>query len=964
MNRSLACRALLCALLILSCATAAWADYGAGQAAWKAGRYAEAMKEWRAAARKGDRRAMLALGRLHMRGLGAPQDFIEAHMWFNLAAARGEMEAAKERDVLAEKMTPQQVATAQERTRSWRPVEGERKKTSSSPTASPVREAQELLAKLGYKPGPADGLWGARTARAYGRFLRDAGLPAGNKLTPEAMRAMRVAATGRRPAPAKQVPPRPKVRPDALHRAVLAKNIDTLKAALKVGADVNARDARGRTALMHAADKGNSQIIELLMKAGADPSIKGPKGETAVDAARKRYGTVETARKKGEGPGVLALLEGKTLAKAVAEDDAAFAQARALDTSAAYAEYLASRPKGRHVDEALRLKEQRTAEEAEDSAFEQASLQGTPATFAEYLSKYPKGRHAERARRLKGGFEARMDALAYGRALTAGTSAAFAKYLSKYPKGRHAKKALRMKTSAQAEEKADDAAYEKARKAGTQAAFAEYLSSRSRGRHREDALRLEAQAKAREKADDAAYAQARKARTSVAYAEYLSSYPQGRHAEEAQRMKEQAKARENADDAAYAQARKAGTSVAYAKYLSAYPQGRHAEEARRMKAQAKAREDADDAAYSQARKGGTSAAYSKYLSSYPQGRHADEARRKYAQLKAQEDADDAAYAKADLGGTPAAYDAYLSAYPKGRHAEKARRLKAQIELLIRKWPAGKALRDCPDCPEMVAYPAGSFMMGSPADAKGGNADEGPPRRVTIARPFAVGKYEVTKSEYEAFVSESGRSASGNCNLHDSFSRKWKPGENVTWRSPGFEQSESDPVVCVSWDDAKAYVKWLSQKTNQEYRLPSEAEWEYAARVGPKAKRNPLTEYFAASWGEDKILDTNYRTNCYGCISFWGGERTAPVGSFQAIRFGLYDVRGNAREWVEDCWNPSHAGAPLNGNARMSGECSHRVVRGGSWYDEPKFLRDANRERNPAGNRDNIIGFRVVRTLTP
>ena len=987
----------LCAALALSCALPAQADYEAGKRAWDAMRPAEALKEWRTAANAGDRRSMLALGRLHMRGLGAPQDYIEAHMWFNLAAARGEMEAEKERDALAEKMTQQQVATAQERARSWRPVEGERKKTSYSPPASPVREAQELLARLGYKPGPADGLWGARTARAYGKFLRDAGLPGVNKLTPEVMRAMRAAATGRRLAPAKQVPARPKVRPDALHRAVLAKNIDALKAALKAGVDVNARDARGWTALMHAADKGDaamvrpllqakaavdaraadgatalfmtaahghSEAIELLMKRGADPSLKGPKGETPVDAARKRYGTVEAARKKGEGPGVVALLEGKTWAKAVAEDDAAFKIARTENTSSAYAEYLASRPRGRHAEDALRLKTQRTAEETEDSAFERVNLEGTPAAFAEFLSKYPKGRHAERARRLKAKFDTRMDDLAYGRALTAGTSAAFAEYLTKYPKGRHAEKAHRLKAQAKAEEKADDAAFEQARKAGTQAAYAEYLSSRSRGRHREDALRLEAQAKAREDADDAAYAQARKAGTSAAYAEYLSSYPQGRHAEEAQRMKEQAKAREDADDAAYAQARKAGTSVAYAKYLSAYPQGRHAEEARRMKAQAKAREDTDDAAYAQARKAGTSAAYSKYLSTYPQGRHAEEARRMKAQAKAQEDADDAAYAKADLGGTPAAYDAYLSAYPKGRNAEKVRRLKAQIGVLIRKWPAGKAFRDCPDCPEMVIYPAGSFMMGSPADAKGGNADEGPPRRVTIARPFAVGKYEVTKSEYEAFVSESGRSAPGNCNLYDSWSRKWKPGEDVTWQSPGFEQSESDPVVCVSWDDAKAYVKWLSQKTNREYRLPSEAEWEYAARVGPKTKHNPLTEYFAASWGEDKVLDANYRANCYGCISFWGGDRTAPVGSFQAIRFGLYDVHGNAREWVEDCWNPSHAGTPQNGSARMSGDCSHRVVRGGSWYDEPKFLRAANREKNPAGNRDNIIGFRVARTLTP
>ena len=1006
-----ALRVVISALaLMLVCALPSQADYEAGKRAWDAMRPTEALKEWRTAADAGDRRAMLALGRLYMRGLGAPQDYIESHVWFNLAAARGDLAAAKERDALAAKMTPKQIATAQERARTWQPSGGERKQDVLSLSAQATREAQEFLAKLGYKPGPADGLWGDRTARAYARFLRDAGLPPGDKLTLGGLQAMRAAAKRQKPAPIAQAPPVPKARPDALHRAVLAGDVGGLKAALAAGADVNARDARGWTALMYAAKEGRSQIIELLMKAGADPSLKGPKGETPVDLARDRYGTVESAREKNEGPGVLALLEGKTWAKVVAEDDAAFAQARALDTSTAYSEYLASRPKGRHRKEALRLKAKRTAEEAEDSAFEQASLEGTPAAFAKFLTKYPKGRHAERARRLKAKFDTRLDDLAYGRALTLRTPAAFAEYLTAFPKGRHAKEARRQKKNAQAEEKADDAAFAQAQKAGTSAAIDVYLSSRPGGRHAEEARRLKRRLSG-EEADDAAFAEANSAGTSAVYAKYLTDYPQGRHSEEARRLKAQrdeetaddaafakaqkagtsaafdeylttrpggrhageaqrlmaqAKAREDADDAAYAKARKAGTSKAYAEYLSSYPKGRHNEQARRLMAQAKAQEDADDAAYAQALKDRTAEALYKYFSirKHPHGRHVEEARRRYAQLKAQEDTDDAAFAKANLGGMPAAYDDYLTAYPKGRHAKEARRLKAQIEVLIRKWPAGKAFRDCPDCPQMVVYPAGSFMMGSPADAKGGNPDERPSHRVTIARPFAVGKYEVTKSEYEAFVSESGRSAPGNCNLYDSWSRKWKPGEGISWREPGFEQSESHPVVCVSWDDAKAYVKWLSGKTNEEYRLLSEAEWEYAARVGPKTKRNPLTEYFGASWGHDKVLDANYRANCYGCISFWGGERTAPVGSFQAIRFGLYDVHGNVREWVEDCWNPSHAGAPPNGSARTSGDCSRRVVRGGSWFDEPGFLRAANRERNTAKNRDNIIGFRVARTLTP
>ena len=436
-------------------------------------------------------------------------------------------------------------------------------------------------------------------------------------------------------------------------------------------------------------------------------------------------------------------------------------------------------------------------------------------------------------------------------------------------------------------------------------------------------------------------------------------------AEEAQRLKTQAKAQEDADDAAYAKARKSGTSKAYAGYLSAYPKGRHSEQARRLMAQAKTREDADDAAYAKAHKSGTSKAYAGYLSSYPQGRNSDEARRLEEQAKAREDADDAAYARVHSTGTPAAYAEYLSSFPQGRHANEARRLKTHIEELKRKWPAGKELRDCPDCPQMVAYPAGSFMMGTPAEEKGGNADERPPHRVTIARPFAVGKYEVTKREFEAFARESGRPVSGNCRLYNSFSRKWEQGQDTTWREPGFEQSESDPVVCVSWDDAKAYVKWLSKKTNREYRLLSEAEWEYAARVGSRTKRNPLAEYFGASWewtGQGKAL--NHPANCYGCVSFWGGDGTAPAGSFPQSGFGLHDVRGNVREWVEDCWNPSHAGAPANGSARRSGDCSRRVVRGGSWFDEPGFLRAANRDKNTAKNRDNIIGFRVARTLAP
>ena len=338
-------------LVVLVLAGPAWADYDAGKRAMEAGRVAEALEQWRTAAASEDRRAMLELGRLFVRGLGVPQNYVRAHAWLNLAAARGEAAAAQERDALAAKMTPTERAEAQKLALDWRP--GTPKKETQArtetvpeapagpPPARAIRQAQALLAALGYKPGPADGKWGRRTAAAHAAFLRDAGLPPADALTPQVLSALRSAAA-RHTATAPKAAPKPRGS-DALLQAAINGDIDGLKAALKAGVEVNARDDRGRTALMHAADKGytllvrpllaakadpnlrapdgatalfvaalrgHSEIVALLMKAGADISIKGPKGKTAVDVARLRYGTVAVARKEGVDPAVVALLVG------------------------------------------------------------------------------------------------------------------------------------------------------------------------------------------------------------------------------------------------------------------------------------------------------------------------------------------------------------------------------------------------------------------------------------------------------------------------------------------------------------------------------------------------------------------------------------------------------------------------------------------------------------------------------
>ncbi len=232
-------------------------------------------------------------------------------------------------------------------------------------------------------------------------------------------------------------------------------------------------------------------------------------------------------------------------------------------------------------------------------------------------------------------------------------------------------------------------------------------------------------------------------------------------------------------------------------------------------------------------------------------------------------------------------------------------------------------------PELVVIPAGSFRMGC-VSGVGCSDDEKPVHQVTIPQAFAVGKYEVTFAEWDACVS------GGGCGHRPEDA--WGRGRH--------------PVMRVSWNDAQSYVRWLSSQTGASYRLLSESEWEYVARAGSST---------AYSWGNQI---GSGRANCDGCGSQWDGSQTAPVGSFSPNAFGLHDMHGNVREWVQDCRNESYGGAPSNGSAWQSGNCSRRVVRGGSWVNEPWFLRSAFRYWFTTGNRNLSLGFRVARTLTP
>ena len=233
---------------------------------------------------------------------------------------------------------------------------------------------------------------------------------------------------------------------------------------------------------------------------------------------------------------------------------------------------------------------------------------------------------------------------------------------------------------------------------------------------------------------------------------------------------------------------------------------------------------------------------------------------------------------------------------------------------------GETFRDCPDCPEMIVIPAGEFSMGS-----NDTYLEQPIHHVTIPRPFAIGRREITFAEWDQCV------AAGACR-HNPSDRGWGRGDR--------------PVLDVSWDDTQAYLTWLSEKTGRKYRLPTEAEWEYAARAGT------TTPFW---WGKDAAEGA---ANCVGCGP-GSQSKTMPTASFRPNAFGLYDTSGNMAEWVEDCWNDNYRSAPKDGSAWSVGQCNLRVLRGGSFANNASLARSAGRFRYDKDVRYFANGFRIA-----
>lgn len=282
-------------------------------------------------------------------------------------------------------------------------------------------------------------------------------------------------------------------------------------------------------------------------------------------------------------------------------------------------------------------------------------------------------------------------------------------------------------------------------------------------------------------------------------------------------------------------------------------------------------------------------------------------------------------------------------------------------------------RDCPVCPELTLVPPGQFMMGSPADAAELDAatGESPGVALSFARPFLISRSEITVAEFRRFVDATGARHVPGCRVWQG--GQWMQDRDRSWRDPGFAgpPRDDEPVVCVNWDDARAYAAWLASQSGKRYRLPSEAEWEYAARGGTS---------FARYWGEhDSREDVALSLACdhanvYDVSAIdahgfpWPNARCndrapglAPVGGYKPNAFGVHDIIGNVREWVMDCYTASYAGRPRDARAwTWQGGCVRKSVRGGSWISRPRDARAPARDSELAAHRQSDLGFRVAR----
>ncbi len=439
--------------------------------------------------------------------------------------------------------------------------------------------------------------------------------------------------------------------------------------------------------------------------------------------------------------------------------------------------------------------------------------------------------------------------------------------------------------------------------------------------------------------DDEAWVRALEKDTLEGYREYLVLFPEGKHKDDAQ------KEVDAYDHKAWDIAEKRSTISGYEDYLEGWPEGLHASKARERIAEMKARAEAiaKDAAeraaqektdWASAARSNSIDSYGKYLTKHPAGEHADEAQKRIDRLQASA-ADQSAWQQAKAANRADAYQQYLTSFPQGAYVAQAI---AAIEHL--KPAAGRTFQDCTNCPLMVSLPSGNANLGAGETEKGARPNEKPQRPVTFTDMFAIGVTEVTFSEWETCV------AAGGCSKKPS-NNGWGGGKR--------------PVINVSWNDAQKYATWLSSKTGFSYSLPSEAQWEYAARAGDTGVWTGGSQAALCAFANGAAQESGLKWANTSCTDP-SSDRTLPVGMLGANKFGVKDMIGNVAEWTLDCNTLNLRDAPTDGRADQRGSCNQRVVRGGSWFSGPSDLRFATRLMQRRGDNNDFTGFRVVRKI--
>lgn len=427
--------------------------------------------------------------------------------------------------------------------------------------------------------------------------------------------------------------------------------------------------------------------------------------------------------------------------------------------------------------------------------------------------------------------------------------------------------------------------------------------------------------------------------TAFAYQLFMQDYPRSTHNAQARVQLNRLDNKDWQDVVAD------GSKSAIEAHLEHFPNGLHRADAQILLKEIELAEAAakrqqieqqrlDDDAWSAARSRRTIAAIDDYLKNWPGGRHVEEAHR-LRRLLSDELNDVRGYEAAARLNTIEAYRSYIDAFPNG--ARVAAALEAIDQLTLR---PGKTFRDCRDCPAMVVVPAGSYWQGSEDSSPFALNKEKPRRMVTFSEPFAAGVFEVTMAQWDQCVAEGG------CQT--------RPHDNGWGRG-------KRPVIMVSWNDAQEYVSWINNKTGQQYRLPSESEWEYIARAGEDSEWPGGDPDRLCEFGNIAGSETGLRWQHEDCADEAALE-TLPVGSLKPNAFGVYDAIGNVAEWTLDCMNLSYLDAPADGSAWNRGICSSRMTRGGSWFTGTKEVRLPARFNLKAGDRNDFTGFRLVRAI--